>query len=783
MGRLSRIVLLGFILAATFYFAPSIAYADGFIVIYHSHHRPWHHPPVPRPVPPPPRPLVPIAVNWHRVNVEIENQVATTNIDQEFYNPNNMQLEGEYIFPIPENAAFKSFSMFMGGKEVKGEILDADKAREIYMSIVRRRKDPALLEYVGRDMFRARVFPIPARGTVRIKLEYSEALTKDFDLTTYRYPLNTEKFSSAPLKEVAVMVKIKSKTPLVNIQSPTHKVDVNIKGGTEAIVSYEEKNVLPDRDFAVYYGTTQKNIGLDLRSYSRVGEDGYFMMLISPSSDKTKAPAVEKDVVFVFDTSGSMRGDKLTQEIAALKFGVLGLSKGDRFNLIGFAGGIRPFRDGLIDFTEAAGKAALEWLDEQVATGGTNINGALLEALKMQPKEDSKRPFMTVFLTDGEPTIGETTDPKMIINNVAKANAGKTRIFCFGIGSNLHVHLLDRLAQENRGAHSYVTETENIEVKVSNFFEKVSSPVLSDVKITATGINLYDYYPEKIYDLFRGGQIQLFGRYKGEGMKAITLTGYINGEKKEFTFEEKFDGKSGDAFIPRLWAMRKIASLQDQIRLHGEKQELKNEILTLAKKFGLMSMYTSFLVVEEDELRRRHPGPGVTPPRSRPLGDRAGRALRKAAGGRGYEPEKPGEGGGGLNAPADEKKKEDFDKDAREEAESFGQSQGKKAVELSKRLKEQKNAPVSQSEADGEYGVGKELNMIKHVGDKTFYNDEMTWVDAEYKEDTHKDITKLKAFSDEYFELLQKEPELGRFFALGKVIVVFEGKAYQVVAE
>ncbi|TET32642.1 MAG: VWA domain-containing protein [Planctomycetota bacterium] len=781
MGRIQRILLFGLVLFAGLCFSPVAAYADGIIIIYPPHHRPPRpHPrPMPRPIPRPPV-LIPLAVNWHRVNVEIKDQVATTKIDQEFYNPNGRELEGEYIFPIPEDAAFKEFSMWMGGKEVKGEILDADKARQIYMDIVRRKKDPALLEYVGRDMFRAKVFPIPARGTVRIKLEYSEALTKDFDLTTYRYPLNTEKFSSAPLKEVAVSVKIISDKPLVNVQSPTHKVDVNIKNGVVATVSFEERNVLPDRDFVVYYGTTQKEVGLDLRSHTRVGEDGYFLMLISPATDDKKTKIVNKDVVFVFDTSGSMRGDKLKQEIAALKFGVQGLREGDRFNLVSFASGIRTFRDNLIEHSDQAIKEALSWLDEHSATGGTDINGALLEALKLQDKSDKKRPFMIVFLTDGEPTVGETTEPDLIIRNVAKANENKVRIFCFGIGSKLDVHLIDRLAEENSGAHSYVSETENIEVKASNFFEKVSSPVLADVKVTpASGLTLYDTYPAKLRDLFRGGQVQVFGRYKGEGTKAITLTGYVNGEKKTFTFEEKFDGKSGDQFIPRLWAMRKIAALQDQIRLHGEKRELKDEILKLAKKFGLMSMYTSFLVTEEEELRRRRPHFGGGPRDGRVPPTRSDRVMRKAAGGRGYARPKPGTTAGPAAEP-EEKNDSGMREKAKKEADKMGQSGGEGAVGLSKKLNRQRRQ-LSEDDAEKEYGLGKKLNMIKHVGDKAFYNDELTWVDGEYDEKVHKDLTRVKYFSEEYFELLKKKPELSKYFALGsKVIVVLDAKAYQV---
>ncbi|RME77286.1 MAG: VWA domain-containing protein, partial [Planctomycetota bacterium] len=567
------------------FFGTISLFADGFIVI---------HPPVPRP-----RPIrihyFPLSVKYHHVTTEIQDQVAVTKIDQVFYNPNPRQLEGTYIFPLPERATLKQFSMYMNGKEVQGELLDRDKARQIYISIVRRMQDPALLEYVGRGMFRARVFPIPARGETRIKLSYSELLPADSNLVEYVYPLNTEKFSSRPLDEVVITVNIRSKSPLKTIYSPTHQVDIVRRGAGWATVGFERKRVRPDKDFKLIFSRSNKSFALDLLSAKPSSrKDGYFLMILSPPSQMDKESVLPKDVVFVVDTSGSMMGDRMSQAKKALKYCVQALSEKDRFSIIDFSTEARSFSENLVKADQNGKKDALSYIDQMVARGGTNIHEALLKALAMEKEKQKGRPFMICFMTDGEPTVGEVIEPEGILKAVKKANTHKVRIFVLGIGDELNVKLLDKLAEENGGAQTYIGEKENMEVKISNFFNKISYPALSDISIQfSKNIRVYDVYPRKIPDLFIGGQIQLLGRYRGHGSVAVTLKGFKGEQKIEQTFEGRLVESGGLSEIAPLWANKKIAYLLDQIRLHGEKQELKNEIVRLAKKFGIVTPYTS----------------------------------------------------------------------------------------------------------------------------------------------------------------------------------------------
>ncbi len=214
-------------------------HGDGFIVVTQPVHAPPGH-----------FPFTPLEVSYHHVNADIDGQICTTTVDEEFYNPNPQVLEGTYLFPVPKNAQVDKFTMQINGKNVAAELLDAGKARAIYEDIVRRRLDPALMEYAGRSVFKVRVFPIEGRGRKQVKITYSEVLKADSGLISYTYPLNTEKFSSAPIHDVSVTVKLASDQPLHSIYSPTQDVEIKHTDATHATVGYEAKEVRPDTDFS-----------------------------------------------------------------------------------------------------------------------------------------------------------------------------------------------------------------------------------------------------------------------------------------------------------------------------------------------------------------------------------------------------------------------------------------------------------------------------------------------------------------------------------------------------
>ena len=370
--------------------------------------------------------------------------------------------------------------MMINGKETKAELLDADKARKIYEDIVRQMRDPALLEYSQQNIFKLRIFPIEPRSEKKISISYSEVLESDNNLFEYVYPLNTEKFSAKPLKNVSVKIDLKSDEMLKNIYSPTHEVDIVNKSDNHSIISYEAGNIKPDIDFKLYFSKNSSSVGLSLLNYKSGNDDAYFLLSASPSIDIDKSGIENKDITFILDISGSMSGEKLEQAKKALLYCVNNLNAGDHFNILRFSTEAYSLFKGLVQAEKQNINQARKFIDELKAVGGTNIEEAFTLAFKNY--QESSRPHFVVFLTDGKPTIGEINDDKLV-KRILNANKSRSRIFTFGIGNEINTHLLDKLTEETNAWRTYVGDEEDIEVKVSNFYDKIQSPVLSDLKL------------------------------------------------------------------------------------------------------------------------------------------------------------------------------------------------------------------------------------------------------------------------------------------------------------
>jgi Ca-activated chloride channel homolog len=711
----------------------SPVFADGFIHI----------------MPPRPgRPVTPLSVNYHKVEVRITDQVAQTKVDEEFYNPNPQVLEGIYMFPVPRGASLDKFSMFIDGKETPAELLDAAKARTIYEDIVRKMKDPALLEYVERDLFKVRVYPIPANGTKRVKLSYNEVLKTDAGLCRYVYPLNTEKFSSSPLRTVSFKLTLKSKFPIKNIYCPTQDVEISRKSDHEVVVGYEAGNVKPDRDVEILYSVDDQEVGVNLLTYKPAGEDGFFMCLLSPRFEQEKGREIQKDVTFVLDTSGSMAdNNKLEQAKKALAFCLANLGSKDRFNIVRFS--TEPEK--LFSKLESAEPGTLNQAREFVAkikpTGGTDINSALAEALKL--KENGGRPYLIVFITDGLPTVG-VVNINDILANVKSVNKAGTRVFCFGVGYDVNTHLLDQIADSTRSASQYVKPNEDIEVKVSGFFAKVKDPVLAQLSLKFGKIKVRDVYPHDLPDLFRGSQLMVVGRYEGSGKAPIRLDGMINEGKKSFTYEAVFgDMAQTNDFIPRLWATQKVAFLLDEIRLHGENKELVTEATQLAKRYGIVTPYTSYLILE-DEKQLSHTMSGAGGPRPMLMPMVSERRL------------------GVL--------KQNYN--ALQAAPS-----GKNAVLASERLAYMKMGKGTADSVNITVN-GKEMDLttqVRQIENKTFFFNGKQWIDTASTARKDQKKVVITFMSEDYFKLLKQKPELGKFLALGEnVLLSFDGITYEI---
>lgn len=545
----------------------------------------------------------PLAMVNHQVTITIDDQVAETRVEQTFRNHTARALEATYVFPVPKGASVRKFTMWVNGKETAGEMVEADKARHIYTDIVRRTQDPGLLEYMGNNLLRLKVFPVAPNADQKVALTYTSVAPRDGDLVEYTYPLKTDGKATRTLEKFSIQATIKSQQPIVNVYSPTHSVTTKKNNDREIVVTFEREQGLLDKDFQLFYSQGDKDVGLTSLAHRPVSsENGYFMFLISPRVEMSQSQVIPRDMVLVLDTSGSMRGRKMEQARKALRYCLDNLNPQDRFAMIHFATSVNKYKDTLTEAGSEQLEQARKWVDQLEATGGTAINDALLAALDFR-SADMGRTFTIVFFTDGCPTIGETNTDR-ILKNVTTKNSANTRIFTFGVGEadGLNATFLDQLADQTRAVSSFVRPAEDIEVKVSGLFSKISHPVLANLKLeTGNDVRLMETYPPQLPDLFHGGQLVVMGRYTGKGPAALKLTGSVGQETREFVYETTFPEKTNDdkSFVEHVWARRKVGYMLDQIRLNGEKKELVDEVTLLAKKYGIATPYTSYLIVPD----------------------------------------------------------------------------------------------------------------------------------------------------------------------------------------
>jgi Ca-activated chloride channel family protein len=746
--------------------------------------------------------LPPLAMLNHKVTISIEDQVAATRVEQTFRNHTDRPLEATYVFPVPKGATVNKFTMWVDGKEMAGELVEAQKARQIYTSIVQRTRDPGLLEYVGHNLLQLKVFPIPARGDQKVALSFSAVAPKDGNLIEYIYPLKTDGKATATLEDFSIKATIKSQHAVTNVYSPTHSISIKRLGDKEVQITFDKNQGLLDRDFQMFYATGDKDVGLTTVTHRPVSSsDGYFMMLVSPKVTLPKEYQVPRDMVLVLDTSGSMRGPKMEQARKALKYCLDNLGPKDRFGLMNFATTVTRYEERLLPANSDEVTKAKKWVDDLEATGGTAINDALTSALDLRTSDEG-RSFTVVFFTDGQPTIGES-DPEKILKTVASRNTAETRIFTFGVGDDVNASMLDRLAEQTRAISTYVRPAEDIEVKVSGLYSKISNPVLTNLKLTATNdVKFKEIYPPQLPDLFHGSQLVVFGRYSGKGPAAIKLTGQVGKETREFVYELTFPEKSaGDHdFVEHLWARRKVGYMLDQIRANGEKKELVDEVLALAKRYGITTPYTSYLIVPDAPVPVAGfatPGGGfggarggfggggfgaggpvpaaLAPPTGAPAASKPTPVLdfaRKTGG----KPEELAESRArladkDLASGGDGKGKEtDAVKGAREKKDAFDRAlhalrrgardevqAGKLGVDLAVQMENLR----SQSRLD--------MTALRNVAGRNCMELGGVWIDEGFE--AKMTAVVVKAQSDAYFRMLELHPDLKDVFRLGNHVV------------
>jgi Ca-activated chloride channel family protein len=729
-----------------------------------------------------------------KATIRIRDAAATTDLELAFRNVNNAPAEETFLWPVPDGSSVSKFELWVDGKPQKAELLDKDKARGIYEDIVRRQRDPGLLEWAGYGCVRASVFPVPARGEGRVRLSYQTLMPASGGAFEYSLPLRMTAAAPQGVRSFVIDGSIESSRALAAIYSPSHNIDIRRSGDLAARFSFETNNTRLERDFTLAISPAEKEFGAMLLAH-RDGGDGTFSLVLAPRQDLASESIQPKDVIFVVDTSGSMAGEKIEQVKKALQQCVPRLNRNDRFSIIRFSTEAEAFRGALASPTKEMLEDASRWIQKLEARGGTNIDEALASALAIAsprsveglppaPPSDG-RLTMIFFLTDGLPTVG-TTDVQSLLSIARERNRQGLRIFTFGVGYDVNTQLLDKLAGDSRAAREYVLPGQDVEMKVSALFDKVAFPALTDVSLSFDGAEVYDVYPKQTPDLFRGAQLVVCGRYRSEGKKTVRLSGALGNARREWIYELDFPRQTQrNDSLPVLWASRKIGFLLDEIRLRGSSREIVDEVRRLGREYNIVTPYTSFLVVEE--------------------GQRLSAARGITTGGR-AQLERLSEDGRKV---VDELRLDSFDDDAKESLKRIGYLSGKASGEDSVRDSmnsfelasadgaEGKNTGLGSAPAAGSLVAfvrsggnpeerGKMLARVltRNVGNRVFHRVDNAWVDSAFTEAQQKNLVKIAFLSDEYFELLHRAPEISACLALGtRVVVGFKGTFYEITAQ
>ena len=658
------------------------------------------------------------------VRADLTDRVLRYEVTETFVNRGGGLGEADYIFPLPKGAAFQDLKLSINGELVAGETMTAERARAIYEQIVRQQRDPALVEWMGYGMLRARIFPIAPGEEKKVVVRFQMVAEREGDALRVDYfqgKRNSQEFMASDESRGRSSTRSPSRGSFTltypaearygNAYSPTHSLSTSHRGGKREVRvtgnASEITLLIPVR------GSNQPAISV--LSHAPRSEDGFALITLSPPA---VSPSVTpRDVTLVLDVSGSMSGVKIRQARAAGKQLLATLNSADRFRLIDFSTDVRSFRDGFVRATSANIAEGVRYLESLDATGSTNISGALDVALRGEAPVG--RLGLVLFVTDGEPTVGER-NPEAIATRVARLR-GDRRIFSFGVGADLNAALVERLAVEGRGTAHFVRPEESVERAVSIVASRLSSPVITDIRVYADGVRLIKGHPSEASDVFAGQDFVMLTRYTGGGNARVRFEGQTaNGPVSWGTRVAFANDTRENSFIARLWATQRVGYLSAEKRRNGGSREVDDEIRELGEKYGIPTEFTSYLVLE----------PGMSP----------------QSGMDGVRRDRSAVTGATAAAPP---------------------TANAKAFESARMSAEQRTATnlAATDEADL-----LKSSSLRRIGTRTFTLRGNTWTDTR-KTDSMK-VTRVRAYSEAYFRLIEAMPELREAFALGDEVIV-----------
>jgi Flp pilus assembly protein TadD len=547
---------------------------------------------------------VPLTVGFHHVTVDVRDQIARTVIEESFVNRTNEVLEGVFYFPLPQDASISGFGMWIGDQLVEADVVEKQRAREIYETILREKRDPGLLEWTGGNIFKARVYPIPGQAEKRIKISYTQVLPLRGNRYRYSYALQSELLRQHPLRDLSIDLKVSSAVPLKSVTSPTHAARI---AATEHAghVEFSAQEYVPTRDFEAVIEVEGHQSGAVVIPHRR-GDDGYFMVQLTPpgSSLDLDRPLIPNGeplrLLLLADTSASMdRGQRATQNtVLAALLGAL--TPKDTINVAACDVNCDWIFEKPVPATAANIATVREILAKRSSLGWTDLDKAFASAMK-----SSTPGTHVIYLGDGIVTTGDA-DPVAFAKRLQGLYDGKSGTFhAVTFGSSYEPAALKAIAALGGGSVRRVSGEQGPQAVALELLGEIATPALRDLKVEFKGVRVARVYPEELPNVAAGTQQILLGRYLPEGKDQageIIVTGMLGDKPVRFTSKITLaDAESGNSFIPRLWARMHLDKLLEQ----GSSEAIKQEIIALSEEYQIITPYTSLLVLESDADRER----------------------------------------------------------------------------------------------------------------------------------------------------------------------------------
>jgi len=572
------------------------------------------------------------------VDVLIDNQFSRTRVTQIFGNHTDHPLEGSYVFLIPTSASISDFAVWDGDVRIPGVILEKRQAEQTYKDLAMQEIDPGLLKQERQDgapsAFTVTISPVPAYGTKRLELEYTEPLPVQNLESYFSFPFKPSEYGTQTVGHLEIRAEVRSIAPMTDLMVTGKAYPLNILENSpqHKLATYEAANVDLSEDLAFKYGLSVQHSGMSFLGYRAPEKitadelrdpalaerepDGYFeaASVLNESGlvpgDAEAAPP--RSVVVALDTSLSMQWEKLDRSYEATEGLLRSLNPQDTFNIELFNDEITPYSAKPAAATQDQVDHALSFIKASFLASGTDLGAALEHAAQLSNAMPSKKERAIVLITDGNSTVG-TTKARSIIDRFQKAN-GKTgaRLYVFGVGADTNVQLLGELARISRGYFDWSRETDDIAFKLKAFVSKVGREPIDSLKLQSSDqSNFYQVYPDYDATAYDGTRLSFVGRYKRPGPASVTITGNRAGKPisvaEQVTLPERDDSHP---HVPRMWARARVDALLRQIALNGETKEAIDEIIALSKKYKFVTPYTSFLAAPRSLLRPRVIRPG-----------------------------------------------------------------------------------------------------------------------------------------------------------------------------